>query len=397
MDYLPRSSRFGRQRKSFSFKKFGSIIILAIFLLITAICVRYYTLYLALKEPSNPTIWRPEGVERAQYLLAGLSEGKIVASTLISIGPGENSPVFILRIPPETLMASSSEEKDSFASIYQNAGREEAVLRLNSLLGGILPVSHYIFYDLEGIADILTVMEKVELNLPEGFQTRYGKTEYIFAPGKVTITQDNLMALIAAEIDLDGAAFWAEKSLLVEVFNNLFSLNHIGHYVRNKGSISNTINTDLPSRQLAKFRNTLQAMEWEGRQYMVLPGHMLPSDTGNRWEPNPRLIELRLRQIAANIPDYDRSLLVVDVFNGNGVGGFAAGTATRLKEENFFVGQVANAETSQLTHIYYREEYLLAAMEIAYLLEVDAVLIEDSYTGSENPVAIILGLDLVGR
>ena len=98
-----------------------------------------------------------------------------------------------------------------------------------------------------------------------------------------------------------------------------------------------------------------------------------------------------------NIPGYDRAKLIVDLFNGNGVNGFAASTANNLKARNYIIGKVGNANTSEQTCIYYQEEYKLAAVEIAAFLDVEAVFIQDKYMDSDNPVAVILGLDLVGR
>lgn len=394
MQYLPRSSRIGRRQKSFSFKRLGTILVLAVFLVIIVLCVRYYTLYLALKAPATPTIWRPEGAERAQFLLAGSLDNRVFSCTLLSIGPAEDSPVFILSIPAETLLG---DDDASFASVCAQSGIEEAIARLNSALGNALPVTHYVHYDLEGLASIVAVLETVAVDIPEGFQGSSGATDYLFAPGQVSITTANMAPFLTSKDAEADIAFWAEKSLLVAVFNELFTLNNIGFYVRNAGSISDCYQSDLVPRQLAKFRNTLQALAWDEREFATLPGRWIGSGSSQYWEPNPGLIDIRLRQIIGNIPDYDKSQLIIDVFNGNGVSGFAGSAATALKEQGFNVGVVDNAEIFSRTHIYYQEEYLLAAMEISHLLDIDAALIQDRYSGSENPVAIILGQDLIGR
>lgn len=397
MQYLPRSSRYRRKRKRVNFKKLGTIITLAVFLVLIFACIRYFSLFKALKGSSVPAIWRPDAGERVQFLLAGRLNNQITSCTLLSVPAAEDSPVYILRIPPSALLGNTTEANDSFAAVYAEQGIEAAVKGLDALLTNKLPVNHYVVYDVQGIAEIVSALEKVKVTLPEGFQVRHENTDYIFAPGENLISADNLIPLIASDSDYGDKAFWAEKTLLVEVFNQLFTLNHISHFVGNMGSISDSYETDLSPRQLARFRDSVQALAWEDRSYSILPGRWMFSGDQRFWSPDQKLIELNLSQIADNIPGYDKSLLVVDIFNGNGISGFAASTAAKLRERNFNTGRVDNAETSEFTRIYYQEGYQLAAMEIALFLDVEAVLIQDRYFDSDNPVAVILGLDLAGR
>ncbi len=397
MQYLPRSSRFRRKRKGVNIKKLGTIITLAVFLILIFACVRYFSLFNALKGSAMPAIWRPDAGERIQFLLAGRLNNQITACTLLSVPASEDAPVYILRIPPAALLGNATEAADSLAAVYAEQGIEAAVKGLDALLANKLPIDHYVVYDVQGIAEIVSGLEKVKVTLPEGFQVRHENTDYIFAPGENLISADNLIPFIASDSDFGDQAFWAEKSLLVEVFNQLFTLKHISYFVGNMGSISDICETDMSPRQLARLRDSLQALAWEDRSYSILPGRWLVSGEQRFWSCDQKLIEMNLSQIADNIPGYDKSLLTVDIFNGNGVNGFAANIAAKLRDRNFNIGRVDNAETSEFTRIYYQEEYQLAAMEIALFLEVEAVLIQDHYFDSENPVAIILGLDLVGR
>ena len=79
----------------------------------------------------------------------------------------------------------------------------------------------------------------------------------------------------------------------------------------------------------------------------------------------------------------------MDVFNGNGITGLPK-TANLLQGHLFNIGRVDNAELSDLPHIL-PERAHLAAVEISLILDVEAVLIEDSYIDSDNPVAVTWG------
>lgn len=395
MQYLPRSSRFRSRRKGVNFKKLGTIIALAVFLIAALAFVRYYSLYAALKEPAVPAVWRPEG-GRVQILLAGRHNNKITACTVLSISAEEGVPVSILRLPAATLLGGLA-AADSLAEVYGQMGIEKMIEGVDGLLAGRLPISHYLVYDVQGLAEIVTALEPVKINLPEKFQVRAGDTDYIFGPGDREITGGDIVPLIASDTDFLAASFWAEKSLLVQVVNQLFSFNHISYYVRNMGAVSDAYETDLEPRQLARLRDTLQALEWEDRRYSVLPGRWLVSEDQRFWAGDEGMIEMSLRQIIENIPSYDKAALKVDIFNGNGISGFAGKTADRLRERGYNVGQVGNADTTQVTQVYYQQEYLLAAIEISLLLDTEAVLIQDRYYDSNNPVSVVLGLDLAGR
>lgn len=395
MQYLPRASRYGRRRKGINFKRLATIVALAVFLIAVLACIRYYSLFSALKAPAAPALWRPKSGERIQFLLLGRLNGHITGCTLISIPAAEQNPVYIVRIPPATLSDSSAPK--TLADVFGQNGIKAGIASLDELLANKMPINHYVVYDVQGITSIVAAMEKVNVSLPEGFQVRYGNTDYIFAAGDNKITAANITPFIASGSTFEDKAFWAEKSLLVAVFNELFSLNHISYFVRNLESVSACQETDLSTRELARFRDTLQALDWAARNYIVLPGHWQDVDNQRCWAVDSQLIQVTLRQIGENIPGYDKSTLVVDVFNANGIAGFAGRTADKLRQSNYTVAKVDNTELSEFTSIYYREGYLLAALEISLFLDVDAILVEDHFYDSDNPVAIILGLDLEGR
>ena len=152
----------------------------------------------------------------------------------------------------------------------------------------------------------------------------------------------------------------------------------------------------MNSRQLARFRDTLQAMQWDSTSLLGLPGRWVSTGEARVWSCEPAAAALLAQQIAENVPGYERNKLVVDLFNGNGVDGFAAATAAQLKKAGYNIGLVTNAKEVNITEIYYQAEYKLAALEIAVFLETDAVLIEGHFPASDNPVAVVLGKDLIG-
>lgn len=397
MQYLPRSSRYRRKSKKFSLKKLGTILTLAVFLILLFFSVRYFSLFQALKGSADPAIWRPDTHERVQFLLAGRHNNEITSCTLLSVPASKDSPVHILRIPPATLLKGEADANDSLSAVHAAQGIKATIKGIESLFSKKMSIDHYVVYDVQKIKDIVSEISGVTVTLPEEFLVSTDESDYIFKPGPNEIPVGQVIPFITSGNESRDIEFWAEKSLLVEVFNQLFTLNHISYFVTNMGSIAESFDSDMPPRELAKFRDSLQAITWEDRNYSLLPGSWLVSGEQRYWSCDQQLLEMKISQIVNNIPSYDKSLLVVDLFNGNGVAGFAADTATLLRSRMFNIGRVDNAEPSELTRIYYQEEYHLAAVEIALILEVEAVLIQDIYLDSESPVAVILGQDLKGR
>lgn len=399
MGYYYRSNRFNRRRrKSFSFKKAGTLITIVVFLFLIFICTRYFTLFNALRGSDMPTLWRPSSEERIQFLVAGRLDDSIVSCSLLSIPEGQDQPVYILRIPPQTLMSDSeSEVTETLASIIHNKGLEAGIQGLNHFLGGKLSVTHYVIYDVEGIAEIIEEIDGVKVDLPAGFHTSCGDSDFVFAPGINRIDAKNLIPFIASDPGLEATCFWAEKSLLVEVFNELFSMRNISYYVTNHRKVAEVYETDMSPRELARFRDTLQALAWDTREYTSLPGRWLTAQGEKYWSSDSLLVDLIVVQILEGLATYDKQELVIDIFNGNGVNGFAAKTASSLQDHQFRIGLITDAERVDSTHIYFQTGYELAAREISLLLGVDAVFIEDAYNNSSQPVAVILGKDLLGR
>lgn len=397
MQYLPRASRFRRKKKRFSFKKLGTLLTIAVFLILLFLCVRYFSLFQALKGSDSPAVWRPQENERVQFLIAGRLNNRITSCTLLSVPASQDAPIHILRIPPATLLSGQADATDSLVALYAEQGIEAAIKALEKLFAGKMSLDHYVVYDVQKIKDIVSEMSGVTVTLPEEYIVSTEESDYIFKAGDNEIPSNQIIPLIASDTECRDIGFWAEKSLLVEVFNQLFTLKHISYFVTNMGSIAEGYDSDMSPRQLAKLRDSLQALAWEDRNYSLLPGSWLASGEQQYWSCDQKLLEMKVSQIVNNIPGYDKSLLVVDVFNGNGITGFAAKTANLLRGHLFNIGRVDNAELSEFTRIYYQKEYHLAAVEISLILDVEAVLIEDSYIDSDNPVAVILGQDLRGR
>jgi hypothetical protein len=247
------------------------------------------------------------------------------------------------------------------------------------------------------VSEIVDSIGGVQVDLPSGFRVKIQEVDTVFAPGINLISPDNLIPLVASGMNTELGFFWAEKSLLVAVFNDLFSMKNIGNLVSHLKLVSEMHQTDMSPRELARFRDTLQALEQDKTNYLMLPGRMLVSQGDRYWSTDKGLIDMALVQILEGVPPYDKGSLIIDVYNGNGVSGFAGKTATLLQSMEYRTGKVTNAPETEKTHIYFLPAFKLAAMELASMLEVDAVFVEEQYAGSDNPVAIILGRDLIGR
>ena len=301
----------------------------------------------------------------------------------------------VLSIHPQTLV-NGGNQKESLASIFAQQGTEQGVRALNGLLAGELPIHQYVVYDVLAVAEILDNITEVKIELSQGFQVHHDETDYVFAPGLNRISATSLVPILAADSGMDSARFWAEKASLVEIFNQLFSMQHISYLVTNSGAISEAYSTDMTAGELARFRDSLQALQWQDFSYLTLPGRWVNAQGEKYYSTEQSLVELTVRQIKENLPRYDREALIVDVYNANGITGFAARTASQLRQQGYPIGRVTNADESDKTQIYYQADFQLAALEIATLLEVDADLIQGNYGATENPVAVILGRDLSG-
>lgn len=391
MRYSSRSNRFRRKRGGVNFKKIGTLLTLLVFVVMIFTSVRYFTLFNVLRGSDMPTIWRPEKSDRNQILLVGTADGQIISCTLLSITADE-SPVNVLRVPPHTLVPGQTTQ--TIAEIFNQEGVEAGISGLNGLLNNRLPVNKYLVYDVAGIGEALDSLNGVDVKLSNDFTVRLDSTDYRFS-GSAKIDSTNLFPFVNSESQ--GGGFWAERALLVGLFNDLFHWMNLGNLVSNLRQVSAGYETNMSSRELAWFRDTLQALDEENSNYLPLPGKAITTEGKQYWSAHEQLISMVLMQIIEDLPVYNKESLSIDVFNGNGIGGFAGNMATVLRSHGFSVDQVDNAQLQDKTTIFYSPEYKLAAMELAIILDVDADLQEGSYLASNNPIAVILGRDLGGN
>ena len=389
------SSRFNRLRNKrrgggINLKKVGTLITIVVFIVMVFTSIRFYTLFNTLRGSDSPTLWRPDST-RIQLLLVGRMNDSLVSCSVLSISATEGEPVYILRVPVQTLMNHDSSTQ-SFSQIVAESGIAAGVQSLNGLLLGQLPIEHHIVYEVEGLIELVEAVGGVEIDLPGGYQVNLEGEDYVFSSGTNLVSPDNLRPLIASA-DFEDTRFWAEKSLLVALFNDLFSFSNLGNLISNIKLVSEAHQTDMTPREMARFRDTLQAVNQENSSYLLLPGKA----QGQYWSTDQYSIELAMMQIIEGVAPYDEETLIVDVFNGNGVSGFAGKTAAEIKSLNYTTGKVDNAQEVDTTKIYYLPEYKLAAMKLAFDLNIEAIFIEDQYSNSDNPIAIILGRDLIGR
>lgn len=400
MRTVPSYSRYSRYsryrpRRKRNLKPVGTMITVAVFLILLFACIRVFTLFGALQGSDSPTLWNPSSSRRTTFLLAGLHNNRLASCTLISIPPTEDGPVYLVAVPPNTLLEQPGGSNVLLAEVFSHQGVDGGIATINELFGGHIEISHYVTYNYEVLPELLSSLKGVELTLDESYNIRYNEVDYVFAQGENSITADEVIPFLSGE---EIAAIYREKDLLVAVFNEVFALSNLGRLIGNLRLVSENYVTDLGTRDLARFRDTLAAIGREHSFAQLLPGRAITAQGEQYWLPEAVTIELMGKQIAQELPGYSRDELIIDVFNGNGVTGFAGRTANELRSQEYKVDVVADAiSLIDKTTIYYQEGFKLAALELALVLDCDPELIQGRYGDYTNPVAIILGRDLVGR
>lgn len=393
--YRPRS----RHRNGVNYKKIGTMITLVFFVLMVFATVRFFSLFNALKGSDNPAIWRPDSRERTQFLVVGTEGEELRALTLISVPKDPDLPVALIKIPPQALVLVE-EEGQPLSKIWL-AGLKSLTVSINQLLGHSLRIDHTFVYDFAGFPELVGALKSVSFTVDEELRVSQGNTDYVFIPGEENpLTRNNVNALLGHGLDDPQklASMAIQNRILVAVFNDLFVMKNIGNLVDNIKLARKYHSTDMGLRDLSRFRDTLAALDSSNTVNFFLPGHWFSVGGEQLWNTNDSALRLLIRQVTENIPPYNKADLKVDVFNGNGVQGFAARTATILRNHAFEVGRVDNANRLvQKTEIYYQPEFYMAALELGALLGTEPEYIVGSYSGSTSPVVIILGTDLEGR
>jgi len=393
--YRPRS----RRRNGLNYKKIGTMITLVVFVFMIFASVRFFSLFNALRGSDNPAIWRPDSRERTQFLVVGTEGEELRALTLISVPKDSELPVALIKIPPQSL-TQGDEVGHPLTKVWQ-AGLNSLTVSINQLLGHSLRIDHTFVYDMAGLHELVGALKSVSFTVDEELRVSQGNKDFVFIPGEQNpLTANNINPLLGHGLDdpQNLASITIQNRILVAVFNSLFVTKNIGNLVDNIRLVRKYHSTDMGLSDLSRFRDTLAALDSGNSVNFFLPGHWFSVGGEQLWNTNFIALGLLIRQVTENIPPYNKADLKVDVFNGNGIQGFATRTATILRSHAFEVGRVDNAnQIVQKTKIYYLPEFYMAALELGALLGTDPVYIRGSYPGSTSPVVIILGTDLEGR
>lgn len=390
-----RYSRYNPRRKKRKLKHVGTMITVAVFLILLFTCIRVFTLFGALQGSATPVMWNPSSDKRTTFLLAGMHNGKLASCTLMSIPAREENPVYLLSVPANTLLEQAGGSTELLAEVFSRQGVEGGIAALNALFSGNIEIGHYLTYNYEVMPELLSSLNGVEVWLESAFSVRQNEVDFVFAQGENTINEENAIPYLCGEA-VDG--IYREQDLLTAVFSEMFAFNNLGKLIGNLRLVGDHYSSDLGTRNLARFRDTLAAIDRDNSFAQPLPGQTITAQGERYWLPDELALDLLGEQIAQELPGYNRDELAVDLFNGNGVNGFAGRTARQLRERDYTVDVVTDAETLEdTTIIYYQEGFQLAALELALVLECEPEYVQGQYGDHKNPVAIVLGRDLVGR
>ncbi len=395
MQTVPRYGRYKPRRQRKNLKHLGTIATVAVFIALLFVCIWSFSLYRTLQFSPSAEMWNPDPGQRTTFLLAGVHEDRLASCMLINI-PGEgDSPVYMVQIPVNTVVEQRLGERIMLEDLFAEQGTKGMMDALANLFDDKLKVRHYVTYSYEAIAELVESLDGVAVTNYASFNVRYEDVDYVFSQGENSISGQRVIPFLLGE---GTGAMYRQKDLMVSVFNEVFAFRNLGGLVGNLRLTGDHYDTDLGLRSQARLRDTLAAVTQDNSYTQLLPGALETFQGRDYWLPDEISTQLLIQQIEEELEGYNREQLVIDVFNGNGVRGFAGDTAQSLRNRNFQVGVVADAASlTPRTRIYYKEGFELAAIELALVLDIDPEFIKGSYREYTNPVAIILGQDMVGR
>ncbi len=395
MQTIPRYGRHKPRRRRRNLKPLGTIATVAVFLALLFVCIWSFSLYSSLQFSPPAMIWNPDAGQRTTFLLAGVHEEELASCMLINIPAEGDFPVYMVQIPVNTVVEQNLGEKVMLKDLFADQGSEAMVNALDDLFDDKLSIRHHVIYSYEMLADLVDSVGEVAVTNYSSFNVHYQDADYVFSQGEISITGERAIPFLLGS---GTTAMYREKDLAVAVFNEIFAFRNLGGLVGNLRLTGDHYETDLSLRQQGRMRNTLAAITQDNSYTQLLPGVSETAQGRDYWVADDISLQLLVQQIEEELEGYNREQLVVDVFNGNGVRGFAGDTADVLRNRNFQIGVVADAVSlTSITRIYYQEGFELAALELALILDIEPEFIKGSYREYTNPVAIILGQDMVGR
>jgi hypothetical protein len=318
----------------------------------------------------------PQG-ERKQVLVYTVSnrqaEGLVTELALLAYFPKETR-VRAVHLPSDTMITVDGHGAMLLGHVYAAGGRELLVQSVSRLFNN-LSVHYYLEID-EGFLPA-AVDRAGGIQISADVFLAGGSELLKFLHGESLTVSQNLerrrMVLAPLAAPIVQGSLWQR--------------------IINFRQMSPLVMTNMSWRQLLSAAEAFKNMPYsEAAKVLLLPGTEQLQVDGSYWLPDSEQLPYLTSWLTDEISTIPRDQITVEVLNGSGVRGAAAGVAEKLRRAGFQVQRVDNADRQnyEVSKVISRTANLDAAKEVAILIP-GAQLLKSKVAEATVMVTVIVG------
>lgn len=249
-----------------------------------------------------------------------------------------NGAVSLLDIPGNTLIETEGEAAEPLGKLYRRLDDPAFIEQVQELTG--IPVHHYIALDYQGIAvlgDYLGGVKSGELGAEEGENA-------LLPREKERLNGFELYRYFLTADYLEPS--WKQLSRQQQVLTTLWSMmeqKRFWQWPKMVRLFSPYLETDLSWRELTALKEKFSEYSFAEAEPLTLPGKEETVGGHLFWVPDAEAVK-EMAGLLGEISPVSPSEVQIEVLNGSGVEGLAAGVAALLEQEGFRIVRTGNAD-----------------------------------------------------
>ncbi|MBQ2846658.1 MAG: LCP family protein [Clostridia bacterium] len=251
----PKNIMFRTQRQSSDrgFKKFSAIFSVCVLAVLLVSCLAILNKYdfdvrkamggdpVTTTQPVSQQTSLPQmQADKTYFFWCADSETKqLCFAWLVNFRLPETA-VSVCALSPEMLLSDSGE---TLASVLKKSGENEAVRRLEQLVG--YPIDGYIGADDEDFRAMINYFGGMDITVPEQIEYRGDEFTVILVKGKQNLKADSLYKYLRYLGTLGSRGKKLQSAALFEMFDRVFRPENLEKRSRYFSKLSNTLKTNL--------------------------------------------------------------------------------------------------------------------------------------------------------
>jgi len=332
----------------------------------------------------------------------GDDRGRADTIIVMRFNPEENK-VVLVSIPRDFRVKIPGHSYNKINSAHAIGGAELMIRTVKDFTG--IDINHYVMVDFKGFKEIVDALGGVDIYVDK--KMRDSSLGLSLKPGYQNLDGENALKYVRFRHDAQGdfGRIERQQKFIKAILDESVKIRSIFKMPELVNIVAENTRTDMTMSEMASLGRRLSVLEKSDFEGVMLPGTPEMRGGVSYIIPNEEEIGKILYRVKNDLgldgelpPEFIRNKdIVLEVRNGCGVSGIAHELANKLKEKDFQVKNIGNADGSDYdkTLIIYNSNAKNKADKVGIWLPFADIEETDGKYNFSSDVFIIIGKDYV--